>query len=403
MFELTNDQRKYFGLDPIGEGWIRKNLQGDAHRPSSTLCFEDNILRKQIISTEDEYNEIQFEEPTRENEFFLPKASKGKEKKITPSTIESKTPIKTYCFVSKFGRILIGNHTNQLTFFDTSWEGDEKDIESPIANWVDLYIQDAPRNHFELIKEFCGTKRKNCKFRSGDFFRFKLNRTEYGFGRVLLDVYSIRKRELIPEEHGLYYLMGHPVLIKLYAFRSSSKNVDLNQLEKCASLPSDYIMDNALFYGNYEIVGHRDLVESDIEFPLSYGKALDSGSQSVFLQWGLIHLEQPIQKFNKFLVGELEDFPVGNPNRKINNPYGYYSIGFRPKYNSISVYKTIENGNYSFDSDGSYRNKFDLRNPSNETIRKEIFKAFGISSESTYFEIARKTKSQDLFDIIKQI
>jgi hypothetical protein len=50
------------------------------------------------------------------------------------------------------------------------------------------------------------------------------------------------------------------------------------------------MMDNLLFYGEYEIIGHKDLNDEEFNFPISYGRSIDQRNV-VFLQWGVIHLE----------------------------------------------------------------------------------------------------------------
>jgi len=41
-------------------------------------------------------------------------------------------------------------------------------------------------------------------FKKGDIFCFKLNRTQYGFGRVVLDIYKVQKENIIPENHFFF-------------------------------------------------------------------------------------------------------------------------------------------------------------------------------------------------------
>src|SRR5258708_4020651 len=97
------------------------------------------------------------------------------------------------------------------------------------------------------------------------------------------------------------------------------------------------MMDNLLFYGEYEIIGHTTLKEEEFEFPMSYGRCLDYKIPNTFLQWGLIHVEKSLKTYDKYLTGENPLVPVDSPSRRVQNPYGYYSIGFRPKYNGIDI------------------------------------------------------------------
>ena len=43
----------------------------------------------------------------------------------------------------------------------------------------------------------------------------------------------------------------------------------INFLKKQIKLPSDYIMDNLIFYNEYEIIGNRNIKNEDLDFPIS--------------------------------------------------------------------------------------------------------------------------------------
>jgi hypothetical protein len=76
-FELTNDQREYFGLDPIKNTWDRVLFSGDTYRPESLLYFEGNTIKRHIISTENKYSETHYNELTKGRTILLPKTNKG--------------------------------------------------------------------------------------------------------------------------------------------------------------------------------------------------------------------------------------------------------------------------------------------------------------------------------------
>ncbi len=50
------------------------------------------------------------------------------------------------------------------------------------------WIADTDAGDLADIREFANAKRRRCKYREGDFFRFKYDRRNYGYGRILLDV-----------------------------------------------------------------------------------------------------------------------------------------------------------------------------------------------------------------------
>lgn len=356
------------------------------------MYFDKDTIKRHIVSTEKEYSETYYNELTRDRAILLPKTDKGKEKKLSASVLEQRQPTGVYLSI-KSGYLTIGNYSSQTTFYSTRWDN-EQQTEKKIVDFVNDFIANSPENHFTEIDKYKNLKRQNIKFKGGDYFCFKLDRTNFGFGRLLLDVNKIRKKKLINDFHGLELLMGPPLIIELFAFSSANKKVSIEELDRQPKLPSDVMMDNLLLYGEFEIIGHREIKDDEFDFPISYGRSIDQ-RRIVFLQWGLIHKELPQEKFYKYVTGEKE-FD--------QNPYGYYSIGFRPHYDSIEVLKTISNnGIYNFDNARHYKAKWDLRNPKNQDVKNELFKAFGLDTTKNYLENSKITGTKLPSEINKQL
>jgi hypothetical protein len=224
-FELTNEQRVYFGLEPIEPLWDRVILDGDTYRQASILYYDGDIIKRHIVSSKDQYQEKQYDDVTRDRRILLPKTGKGKEKKLTASVLESRQPTGVYVSIDSTGRLFIGNYRTQTTFYDSSWEKKYiKDVPlESIRNVITDYIETAQDGYLGDITEFKQAQRKLVKLKAGDFFAFKLSRTEYSFGRVLLNIDHLKKKNVISKEHGLNLLMTKPVLVKVYAYISDSK------------------------------------------------------------------------------------------------------------------------------------------------------------------------------------
>lgn len=390
---MTNEQRKYFGLDPIQNHWDKVVLEGDKYRPDSVLYFEKDTIKRYIISTNDQYFERQYNELTKNRTILLPKTNKGKEKMLTAAVMEQRQPTGVYLNVN-CGDLTIGNYTTQTTFYSSHWDNEEQSQKS-VSEIINDFIASSPENHLAEIEKYKNAKRKNIKFKSGDYFCFRLDRKNFGFGRILFDVGKARKKKLINDVHGFNLLMGPPVIVELFAFKSPSRNIDIATLDKQPKLPSDVMMDNLLLYGEYEIIGHRELTDEEFDFPISYGRSIDQ-RKIVFLQWGLIHKELPLKVYDKYIY--TDEISAGQ------NPYGYYSIGFRPHYDSIEVLKAIDNnGKYDFDNANHYKAKYDLRNPKNRAIKNELFKTFGLDSNKTYCKNSILTGTKLPSEINKQL
>ncbi|WP_187263602.1 immunity 26/phosphotriesterase HocA family protein [Pontibacter beigongshangensis] len=388
-YEISNKEREYLGLDPIEKHWDKVFLKGDTYRPETILYYEGDTIKRHITSTDAQYAELQYNEKTKDRVILLPKTEKGKEKKLTASVLEQRQPIGVYIRVDN-SDLTIGNYTTQTTFYSTRWEKSRHSEKEAVPEIINNFIKHSPENHLKEISIFKASRRKNIKYRPGDYFRFKLNRTEYGFGRLLLDVNKLRKKGYLPKDHGLGLLMGPPLIVQLFAYKSKEKDIAIDTLDKQPKLPSDVMMDNLLLYGEYEVFGHREIRDEELDFPISYGRSIDQ-RQVVFLQWGLIHRELPKETFNKYVVGE-KSFD--------QNPYGYYSIGFRPHYDTVDVAKAIENeGKFDFESSEHYLAKWDLRNPKNKAVKDEIFKAFSLDPNSNYLENCLLTGTSKTIEI----
>jgi hypothetical protein len=55
--------------------------------------------------------------------------------------------------------------------------------------------------------------------------------------------------------------MGRPVLISFYHIATEDKNISIDTLCGLRRAPSGYIMDNKLFYGEFEIIVNKPLLD----------------------------------------------------------------------------------------------------------------------------------------------
>ena len=309
-----------------------------------------------------------------------------------------------YCCISTDGHLRIGNYTTQTTFYDNRDDVQGLDMMCSFNDIIGEFIRLSPDNHLGEIADFKNRKRKNVTYKAGDFFAFKLNRTEFGFGRVLVDIVSLKKKATLPHYHEFRSLMGKSLLVKIYGYVSKSKNADIDELATAMVLPSDYMMDNVLFYGEYEIAGHRALKESDMDFPMSYGKWEQRGQKRIYLQWGMIYKEIIDPVFDKYLVADNLNVSESSPSRKIDNPYSYRSIGFRPAYNGAYAKGFIENnGVFDFEKCKHYKSNFDLRNPRNTEVRRELMLLFGLDPDKSYDENCELTGTMRVKELLKLI
>ena len=369
MFELNNEQRAYFGLDAVQQSWERVEFAGDKFRPASVLYFEGDVIKKHVVSTDELYAEYGYDEATKGREILLPKTAKGKEAKLTPANFEKRTPLGVYLYANKYG-LRIASFASQTTFYDSVWEsgyGREMDFRSEIER----FIAESDSGHAHKIKEFKKAGRKNIKFKSGDFFRFKLDRNRYGFGRVILDGYKLRKSGLLPEGHAMLGFMGKPVFIELFTYASQGE-ASVGELMSRPRLPMDVMFDNALFYGEFEIFAHEKIDAAQLDFPMSFHVS----PTRTYLQWGFIEISSDAQSVMKAASRELKELIEEN-NLKFN------CIGFSPRYAQFEIAEILRGEELAYQTN-------DLRDLEIGWARQELMRIFGLDPAKSYFENAQR-------------
>lgn len=274
--ELTNEQRKYLGLEIIEPDWERVEIPNNCVKPELStgkdiLFFDGDILRKVIWLRDNGYFlENSYNLRTQDNRTMLaPLTERGKPKRLNGVNIQRCTPYGMYFDYE--GGILIANYTTQRTYYSSAFAGVPFLKPRELPKFLDKWIADTTDEDFEEIQAFAHTKRRRCKYREGDFFRFKYDRKNYGYGRILFDVKKFVK------DGGKFWniLMGKALCVSVYYIITENPNVNIEDLQTLQSCPSTYIMDNRFFYGDYEIVGNAPVPEN-ADYPIMYGRSISA-------------------------------------------------------------------------------------------------------------------------------
>lgn len=380
-FNLTNMQREYLGLEPAGAGWDAVQVDDGFY-----LFFDGNMIRKSIEVTETTYHECEMLEMTDQNrEILLPKTAQGRAKKLTLAAIKRCHGLGVYFYYGRHGA-MIANYTTQTTYFTCAGDGREYNGLDDLSKWLDGWIADTSEEDLSDIVCFKNAKRVHNKFKEGDFFTFKIGRREYGFGRILLDINKFRKTDLFKanRNYGLDY-MCKPLIIKVYHKISESPDTNIEALSACGAFPSQQIMDNLFLFGECRIIGNKNLLPEELDFPISYGRSISRlDANTVYLQYGLIYRDTDVSKFNKHL--RLEE--ASKTKLLTANPYRNMAIGF-----CIDILQDIpsmkrciaEGTNESWwKSKNNYHAKHDLRNPALYNIKRDIFDYFNLDPDASY-------------------
>ncbi len=368
QLNLSNEDRKYLGLTPIGENWETMRIK------DNTLYFDGDIIRKMITHNYSEtwgYSYSEFDEciKTAENRtIVLPKTERGKPKKLNYTAVSTFRGIGVYLRFAD-GYIIIGNVTTQKTFHSENVKG--KDYKA-FNDWFDAWKKDTNEEDLRELEEFRTEKRQRQKYKEGDYFCFKYNRRNYGFGKIIIDVAKRRKDPKFKEEknYGLNHLMGPALVVKIYHKLSPTKDIDIKELENCPALPAVPVMDNNIYYNEYKIIGHSPVTNEDLNDSIISVSPSITGSDLgiAYLQYGLIYKEIPLEEYKKHEKEHWER-------------YRNEAIGFSLFVSDLEDCIN-EGSNLPYFSDKSG----DLRNPENAKDKEEIFKLFGLDASLNYEE-----------------
>lgn len=362
--ELTNEQRKYLGLELIEPSWERVEIPNNCVRPELStgkiiLYFDGDVLRKEIsVDKNGCYMEESRFLKTQDNRSMIaPITEKGKPKRLNGVNLQRCTSEGMY-FRYKSGYVTLANYSTQQTFYSSAFAGLPAMSEEELQNFLMQWIVETDDAELARIHAFANASRRHCKFKEGDFFRFSIDRTHYGYGRVLLDIHKMRKS-------GVKFwdiLMGRPLVVSVYHIITENPSADIYTLEALKSCPSQFIMDNRFYYGEYEIVGYEPLPE-DVDYPIMYGPSIDARDRNkIQFQRGRIYREIPLEG-NTIIPG-----------------------GFRNNGIGVSLYitKNLLEACIEADSNDPYWNRGpdfyweDLRHPQYEHEREQVLRQMGV-------------------------
>lgn len=362
MFELSNSQRPCFGLVPIPDGWQRMELKPSPYDNHTTVAYRDGtVLRKYIASGDNLYMEREICEQLSEDlKSLLPKTAKGKPVPLTATTLEKRTG-QGMCL--SWSRNNIGytyldlySQTSQKAYYSNSYEALRSYRKEDFRHWVDAWCNETIDADLADIAAFAAQPREHQKWIEGDVFRFKINRHLYGYGRVLLNYTEMRRRK----EPFWDILMGKPQVCSVYHIVTERKDVTVEELKELPSLPSVHIMDNKLFYGEFEVIGHLPITDHE-DYPIMYGNSISALYRAVLLQCGRLYRRD-------------------DNGTAFSNSFTNHSIGFDLRFELPVLPQCIETGsNDPYWAQNNRDVNHDLRNPKNRDKLEQVCSQFGLS------------------------
>lgn len=285
MFELTNEQRKCFGLLPVESTWTLIEVKASPNDDFQTYIYVDGtVIRKCILSGDNRFAEYELcEQLSEDGKYLLPKTAKGKPALLSSSTLLKRNGF-GMCLAYNKGYISLDNKTSMRTYYSSVYDPLNFNNLEGFIQWVLQWCADTTAEDCEDINRFGLQARKHVKYQEGDVFCFKINRRLYGYGRILLDYDKMRKKK----EPFWDILMTKPLVCGVYHIVTENKHLTIDKLENLQSLPSTIITDNELFYGDFEIIGNIPVSDHE-DYPIMYGNSIYAHERAVVLQCGKLY------------------------------------------------------------------------------------------------------------------
>jgi hypothetical protein len=277
MFELTNEQRKCFAIPPILDSWKKVEVKASPYDHYVTYAFLDGLKIVKVIQVSDTagremYQEFGVEQTLSEDGTkILPKTDKGKPQNFTSANLVKKTPIgMSLSFDS--GYVAVVNNTADQCFYRSFYNAEKPETLKDFSMWVDNWCLNTEEKELKDINEFANRTKIHQKFKEGDFFRYRINRNLFGYGRILVDYAQMRK-------DGIQFwdvFMGKPLCVAVYHIATEDATITPEQLIRLKMLPSQMIIDNIFHYGECEIIGNMPIDPDEDNYTIHYGRSIDA-------------------------------------------------------------------------------------------------------------------------------
>ena len=277
MFELTNEQRKCFALPPILDNWKKVEVKASPYDNYVTYAYLDTNKIVKVIQVSDTlggeiYREYGIDQTLSDDGTkILPKTDKGKPQNFTSANLVKKTPIGMALSFGS-GYVAVVNNTADQCFYRSFYNAEKPKTLDDFSKWVDNWCQNTGEKEFADIIEFSKRVKMHQKIKEGDFFRYRINRNLFGYGRILVDYAKMRK-EGIPFWD---VFMGKPLCVAIYHIATEDANLNPASLVNLKMLPSQMIMDNIFYYGECEIIGNMPIEPNEDNYTIHYGRSIDA-------------------------------------------------------------------------------------------------------------------------------
>lgn len=285
---LTDEERRYLALNDLNPQWETVSSYSVTYslKKRTVLFYDENTIVKVIYeeySTNDDggfrwrsYCEFDTHLPTDNRQMLLPLTSRGRPKPITPTNIMAVMPfgckVTIYLQEGK-SHIYAGNQRNNQEI--AIGENDRvKNIMSDddFHEFMRYYIPTCPDDYFERIAEIRNMEHITISFCAGDIFRCQTDREHYTYGLIIGKTRELEKWDELPAEHSFRHLMTQPIIVRMYDFVTTDKEMTAKKLLEKPLRPPVVCSDNDIIWGTHKIIDHKQLEPEDIQFNIQLAR-----------------------------------------------------------------------------------------------------------------------------------
>ena len=277
MFELTNAQRKCFALPPVLDTWNKVDVKASPCDHYVTYAYIEGKRIVKVIQVSEKPGREMYQEYcvdqtlSKDGTKIMPKTDKGKPQNFTSANLVKKTPIGMALAFSR-GYVSVVNNTSEQDFYRSAYNSEKPETLQDFSEWVDEWCRNTGEKELVEINEFAQQTKIHQKVHEGDFFRYRINRNLYGYGRILVDYAKMRK-EGIPFWE---IFMGKPLCVAVYHIATEDATVRPERLVGLKMLPSQMIMDNIFYYGECKIIGNIPIAPDEDNYTVHYGRSINA-------------------------------------------------------------------------------------------------------------------------------
>ncbi len=296
-YELTNEHRPYFGLQPVSPEWKVRFVESELY-PNLKVYFLDDRIFKYVKFNGDPRSMHYFEADVDlatddEGETWFRPVKKTKPKPVTQSGMPRPKGLHVYWNCSSgegSGRLVCEHARNKRVLVDSG-----RVVTSPpryMLDWIDAFVRDAGDGHWQRLEAVQSASRTRPEpWRPGDYIKIEAAQNSWVYARVQVPVQYLNREGLIGgfEEdpaHSWMYLAASLWWGHVLDISPDEDAPSFEQLESADRLPGGFIEHPYHDDGRTTVVGHSAVQAQELNLP----ETIKGHRGNYSYDWGLVHL-----------------------------------------------------------------------------------------------------------------